>query len=385
MMTPGNVPGAAFGAWELPLLDPAAFHQLDPPSGQVLGAAQARYLLGYSLLAPSSHNTVPQAYRLQLERDRIEVWLRREHVLPASDPNGSEAVTSVGCAVESLVIAAEQYGIQCSWLPNAGLDWRDVSPAAQGAETLLGTVLLSVGALPGADARHAALMGLRNRRTVRAEFDGAERLPTALRGELEELATDTVSVSLFESATDKFAWGKLDELAVKHKLEEDAFRRELGQWLLPNSDDQSARGMRGREFGFDDRVTLALSAGLRGDAPLAVDQLAFLARAGRVGICSSSAIGVLSCSDPGVAGAVASGRVFQRCMLLIERHGYSYAVHTAICHVPHARAMSSATLLRSRVPTAIFRVGKPLHPSDAARARSSRPALDELLLGASGR
>ena len=93
----------------------------------------------------------------------------------------------------------------------------------------------------------------------------------------------------FESAQDKFAWAKLDELAMKHKLEEKPFRRELGEWLLPNEDGDRPRGMRGREFGFDDRVTREFSARLRGEAPMPVDQLASIARAGRIGLCSASA------------------------------------------------------------------------------------------------
>jgi len=107
-----------------------------------------------------------------------------------------------------------------------------------------------------------------------------------------------------------------------------------------------------------------------------VDQLAFMARAGRVGLCSSSAICVLACLDPSPETAIASGRVFQRAVLLAGAHGFACAVHTAVCHVPHARAMSQATLLKSLAPSVIFRIGKPRHASDGTRPHASRPKRD---------
>jgi hypothetical protein len=373
-----------FESWSLPLLELEAFRSLDRTSARVLGPAQARYLLGFSLLAPTTHNTVPQAYRVSLEQDRIELCLRRRHLLEASDPNGREALASVGCAVENLALAAAQYGIGSTWEHATGLSWSDVSPSPTETESeiCIGRLQLFTADVPHEASRRAALRGMVERRTVRAEFDGTERLPPELCSELLASTGSSVRLLLFESAAEKFAWGKLDELAMKHKLEEAAFRRELGEWLLPNDDEHSARGMRGREFGLDDRVTRELSARLRGEAPMPVDQLAFMARAGRNGLCSASAVCVLSCLDPSPATAIVAGRVFQRCVLLARRRGFVCAVHTAVCHVPHARAMSQATLMKSLAPSMIFRLGKPRQGSDATRAHSSRPRLDDLLIDA---
>src|SRR6187431_2859738 len=105
----------AFESWNLPLLELEQFCELDTDRQYPVSPGQARYLLGFSLLAPSSHNTVPQAYRLDLQHSRIELWLQRGRVLPASDPTGQQALISLGCAAENLVLAAAQYGIACSW------------------------------------------------------------------------------------------------------------------------------------------------------------------------------------------------------------------------------------------------------------------------------
>jgi hypothetical protein len=384
-MSQGRLPECdPFEGWSLPLLELPAFRSLDQSKQGLLGPAQAEYLLGFSILAPSTHNSVPQAYRLDLAQDRIELWLQREKVLPESDPKGREALTSIGCAVENLVRAAAQYGVTCAWEVSPDLDWGAVGPSTVVSEVYVGQLRLSDAELPDEATRRAMLRGMLERRTVRAEFDSTERLPPRLSSSLVELTTAPVRVLLFESSADKFSWGKLDELAVKHKLEDSAFRRELGDWLLPNEDKHSPRGMRGREFGLDDRVTRDLSARLRGEASMPADQLAFMARAGRVGLCSASAVCVLSCTDPGPAGAILAGRVFQRCLLLAGAHGFVCAVHAAVCHVPHARAMSQATLTNALTPSVIFRIGKPRQASDAARPHSSRPRLEELLLGPKG-
>ena len=381
----GGAEPRAFESWNLPLLELEQFRALDADRQYPVSLAQARYLLGFSLLAPSSHNTVPQAYRLDLPHSRIELWLQRGRVLPASDPTGQQALISLGCAAENLVLAAAQYGIGCSWQADADLDWSRVTPSPSPLPVRVGHFLLSPSSpVPDAQSRRLALLAMLERRTVRAEFDPAERMPPRLRASLESVLGPggPIRLSWFESSTEKFAWGKLDELASKHKLEERAFQRELGEWLLPNEDDRSPRGMRGREFGFDDVLTRELSAQLRGQAPMAVDQLAFMARAGRVGLCSASVVCVLSSHDQSADTALAVGRAFQRCALLARAEDFACAVHTAVCEVPHARAMSQATLTpEGMTPRMIFRLGKPRKTTDATRTPSSRPLLDDLLLG----
>jgi len=374
----------AFESWSLPLLDLEPFGALNADRQYRVSLAQARYLLGFSLLAPSSHNTVPQAYRLDLPHSTIELWLQRDRVLPASDPTGQQALISLGCAAENLVLAAAQYGIGCSWQPDAELAWNHVTPSPSPLPVRVGQLQLTPGApIPDTESRHATLLTMLERRTVRAEFDSAQRLPPTLRASLDSALEPNgpITLSWFESPAEKFAWSKLDELASKHKLEERAFQRELGDWLLPNEDERSPRGMRGREFGFDDALTRELSAQLRGEVPMAVDQLAFMARAGRVGLCSASAVCVLSSHDQAAATALAVGHAFQRCALLARALDFSCAVHTAVCEVPHAQAMSQATLMPAGMtPRMIFRLGKPRRTSDASRPPSSRPLLDDLLL-----
>lgn len=377
-----------FAAWSLELLELERFRALSASAGAGLNEAQIRYLLGFSLLAPSSHNTVPQAYAVDEARQTVELYLDRSQVLHASDPTGLQALISVGCALHNLEAAALQYGFGAVWVPD-GVDWSAAAPDAPGGLSP-GRRYLRLGRLelgraeevPDEASRRAMLAAMIERRVVRAEYDPMQPLPAELEVTLQACMSPSagVSVKLFTSAADRFAFGKLDELAMKYELEQRHFRLELGHWLLPDADSTRARGMRGREFGLDDRLARELGAELRGETPMQTDRLAMLARGGRVGMMSSSAVCALSAALDAPAKAIDVGRVYQRCALSLWQRGFAHAVHAGVCQVPHVRAMCRATLMRGAIPCLVFRVGKPLSSADWSRAHSSRPPLAELLV-----
>ena len=83
-------PAEPFHAWRLRHFSPAQFAALDRVGDDPdrLGAQQLTYIAWCGLLAPTSHNTVPQRFRIQPEAGAIEVWLDRQAVLTASDVAG---------------------------------------------------------------------------------------------------------------------------------------------------------------------------------------------------------------------------------------------------------------------------------------------------------
>jgi hypothetical protein len=375
-----------FAAWSLEILELERFRALSTPVSNGLNEAQLRYLLGFALLAPSTHNTAPQAYAIDEARQTVELYLDRSQVLPASDPTGLQARLSVGCALHNLEAAAFQYGFCAAWVPDAAGGSAAASHTADASSRgprylRLGCVeLVRSEEVPGEASRQATLASMVERRVIRAEYDPMQPLPAELDVTLQGCASANVSVTLFTSAADRFAFGKLDEMAMKYELEQRDFRLELGHWLLPNADATRARGMRGREFGLDDRLSSELGAELRGEMPMPTDRLAMLARGGRVGMMSSSAVCVLSAAPDAPATAIDLGRVYQRCALSLWERGFAHAVHAGVCQVPHVRAMCRATLMRGAIPCLVFRVGKPLSSADWNRAHSSRPPLAQQLV-----
>jgi hypothetical protein len=361
-----------FAAWHLEVLPLERF--------RALGALeQLRHLLRFSLLAPSTHNTVPQAYGVDAERGRIDLYLDRRKVLPASDAAGRQALISVGCALESLTLSAEQYGLSSRFAPDAELA---TSSRADARFVRVGCVELRAdGREPSEQVRRSVLRALVERKVVRAEFDPSAAVPEDLRSSLFGAVADFrgLTLSLATRPADRFAWGKLGELALKHELELSEFRRELGHWILENGDATAARGMRG----LDHEQSRSFARELRGELPLASEKLALLSRAERNALVSSSAVCALAASSDDPRSLVEIGRAYQRCAISAWQRGFAHAVHSAIVEVPHVRAICRATLLSGRTsPGLVFRLGKPMRASDWERPHSSRPSLDELIVPA---
>jgi nitroreductase len=65
-----------------------------------------RFLLGYAILAPSSHNTQP--WRFRLRGPTLDLLADRRRALPVVDPEDRALVISCGAALGHLRVAAEE-------------------------------------------------------------------------------------------------------------------------------------------------------------------------------------------------------------------------------------------------------------------------------------
>src|SRR6187397_1170771 len=102
--SPADVlPGSQFDAWRLRILVSAELKALS-------GRERLAYFAAWALLAPTSHNTVPQRFRLRPDENALEFWIDRNAVLPESDPDARQATVSLGCVLENAVLAAAAYG-----------------------------------------------------------------------------------------------------------------------------------------------------------------------------------------------------------------------------------------------------------------------------------
>ena len=109
------LPGAPFEPWQLRILTAAEL-------GALSAVERLGYLACWALLAPTSHNTVPQRFELRPEDGAIGLWIDRGAVLAESDPAGRQATISLGCAIENLLVAANARGLGS--YPSTG-DWID--------------------------------------------------------------------------------------------------------------------------------------------------------------------------------------------------------------------------------------------------------------------
>ena len=73
---------------------------------------QLRFLLRYAILAPSTRNTQP--WRFGVDGNQVAVRADLARAQPIADDDLRELYLSLGCAIENLLVAAEQFGFRHS-------------------------------------------------------------------------------------------------------------------------------------------------------------------------------------------------------------------------------------------------------------------------------
>jgi nitroreductase len=181
---------------------------------------KAKSLIARAVLAPSSHNTQPWAFRV-LE-SAIELYADRTRALPVNDTDDRELTISCGCALLNLRLAAAADGWDASiqLLP----DPDDVD--------LLARLRFTSAATPNnVDAELASMM--EHRRTYRKKFD-------------ERPVSDEIVDELVEAAVLEGAWLKplrtnesrqqvatLVSEGDSIEWDDEKWRRELAAWMHP--------------------------------------------------------------------------------------------------------------------------------------------------------
>lgn len=369
---PDVLPGEAFSAWRLRVLSQAGFDALSPE-------LQLAYLAWLDLLAPTSHNTVPQRFYLDAEARRLDVFIDREYVLAASDPTGRQAQVSIGAGLANAVLGARALGLEAE-VELAQISPDLLRPAGHGGPRIvpIASLRLRAGAGP---LDPGSIQTMIARKVVRAEYDERVKLDADLAARVTRVVAETpgLELHLITDAPTLLFLGKFQELADTTVFNREAFALELGAWLLANSD-ASPLGMRGAEFGLSNDVSRHIHRGLLREESLLPDEIAAFAKAGNIGMRSSSAVAVITVESDTVPLRIAAGRAYEEIALLLWRHGFCTAMHAGITEVDAPNMALRGRLRTRRRPTVVFRIGRPLYERDLGRPHASRPPLATLLL-----
>ncbi len=68
-----------------------------------------KFVLGYAILAPSTHNSQPWLFKIK--EDSCEIYYDPKLKIPQGDPLSRDLYISLGCLMENLVIASNYFGI----------------------------------------------------------------------------------------------------------------------------------------------------------------------------------------------------------------------------------------------------------------------------------
>lgn len=179
---------------------------------------QARFLLRFAILAPSSHNSQP--WRFRIDGDRVEIDADSSRWLRVADADQRELYLSVGCALENLLLAAQCFGYE------PRLEVPDGPQDGPAAKVVLGA------RDPGRHFEDRHLFdAIVRRRTSHEDFTDQGPLEPDTLDTLRRTAAD-IGVELVSVDGDERAGlARLQEEADEHQMADDAYREELGEWI----------------------------------------------------------------------------------------------------------------------------------------------------------
>ncbi|MFC7098715.1 Acg family FMN-binding oxidoreductase [Halobaculum marinum] len=285
---------------------------------------QVRFLLRYAVLAPSSHNAQPWSFGVDdcgtvTVRGVDDRWLRE------ADPDRREFHLSLGCAVETLRIAARRFGLGC----------RAVTPA-EGA--VVARVEIGPGGNPPLDAD--LFDQITERYTDHRPFQWTPVPTPVLENLRAEAAEFDVAVRIVREERPKRSLAELQANADRAQMTSPAYRRELGRWI--------GMGALGDSW-------LAARIGRA-----AVTQLNLGGREARRNsalIESAPVVAVLSTGDDERPTQVATGRAFQRMALAASAAGLAVHPMSQILERPDDRERLRELLDLDGRPQHLFRLG----------------------------
>jgi len=255
-------------------------------------ADRLRFLLRYAVLAPSSHNTQPWKFRIS--GDRIDVFVDEERWLRVADDDQRELHISVGCALENLLIAAENFGIvhKSEYLP-------DIEEPMHAASVRLEVNDAAVPRRPG-----SLFSMILVRHTNHGEYDGRP-IPANV---LEQLRGCCIEPEITVRLTsDDSIKQRADELVVQAdaiEFADPAFREELGYWI--------GQGVFGTSWLMSKIGKLAVTH---------INMGASTAKKDSAVLMSSPVLGLISSNNNSRETQIKVGQVYQRLSLLAASFG----------------------------------------------------------------
>jgi nitroreductase len=169
-------------------------------------------LIRYATLAPSGHNTQP--WRFRVGADRIEILPDLERRTAAVDPDDHHLFVSLGCAIETLALAARAH---------------ERPGEIRFDDTGDGSAILTFGGGPAAEA--ALFDAIPRRQSTRGDYDGRPVGPADLRALALAAETEGVDVVLMAGRAQIDQIRDLVVAGNSTQMADPAFVRELRSWL----------------------------------------------------------------------------------------------------------------------------------------------------------
>jgi nitroreductase len=297
------------------------------PDGSPLGE-QAKFLLRYAILAPSSHNSQP--WRFAVRDEAIEISYDETRWLEVADQDKRELFISIGCALENLCIAAEHFDIGY-----------EITYRADEDDDLVSTVTLEPDSEPSSSRPPELFDELTERYTSHQLFED-QALPRETRERFRRtIEADDVTLYLIDDPEQKRSIGELQADADEAQMADPAYRKELGYWV--------GTGALGSSWLMARIGQAVVSHFDLGD------------REGRKNsklIERAPVIALLATQGDTCTARVKTGQVFERLALLASAEGIAVHPLSQILERPETRAaLGAGADTGEEIPQHLFRLG----------------------------
>ncbi len=310
------------------------------------------FIVGYGILAPSTHNTQPWLF--EVNDYRLFITPDSKLMLTGADPSGRNLQISLGCCVTNILIAAAYFGFRTKdkWAKDAITITFEKYQPNRSIKDLF-------DAMP---QRYSDKMPYKNKPLKANHSDQL----------LLNLSDSGGSLILFsdKEVIDQIARKQAAAtLGYKNNRE---FFEELSHWLQP-SKTESEYGMPGFVVGLSNGQSKIFKPLIRKLKPT----VKLLAKKDHTAVASSSAIGFISTQNDATQDWYNAGKKYERLALHATSLGLVMAPMAALIEDKEQRAQVSNTLKIDGNPQIFFRLGYSKHkPYHTPRRRVGHSAME---------
>lgn len=334
---------------------PWGIHEADFPAGGTL-AERLEFLLGYAVLAPSSHNTQP--WRFRVAAGAVELYADRTRALPVVDPSDREMMISCGAALYHLRLALRRFG------------WADEVASFPDPDDPDLVAIVRPGAPREPYPDEVRLFdAITRRHTHRGDFARRAVPAFAAAGLAEAADAEGGWLARVEEWETRAAIADLARQGDRVQFADPDFRGELAGWIRPNGS-AAPDGMPGYAFGIPDAVSPF--------APAAVSALnlgAIWGGRSRQAVENAPLLAVLGTDRNDRTAWIAAGQALARVLLCARARGIYASFLNQPCEVPLLRLRLREVLKTEGWPQLVLRLG---YPHADPRPTPRRP-LDEVI------
>lgn len=177
-------------------------------------AHDLKEILNYTIMAPSGHNTQP--WKFKVEGNNIKMYPDFSRRLPAVDSTNRELFISLGCALENLTLAANEFGYDT----NIAFEFSTEGPE-----------YININLTKGQPKHSALFKAIPIRQCTRNKYDGVKVIDSKLQKIKETCVQDGADVIIYANSPDVEKMLLLIKEGNTIQFKNKQFLGELKSWI----------------------------------------------------------------------------------------------------------------------------------------------------------